>query len=63
MPRRAAEVVEYVDTSAYESYEKQEGDFIEPGAEPAVDSVVDPTVDPAGAAEPEPDNSVKGAGE
>lgn len=29
---------EYVDTSAYEQYEKQEGDFVEaePGAEPAV---------------------------
>ena len=25
-----AEKVEYVDTSAYESYEKQEGDFVEP---------------------------------
>ena len=31
------DVVEYVDTSAYESYEKQEGDFVE-GAEPAADS-------------------------
>jgi small subunit ribosomal protein S2 len=38
----AAEAVEYVDTSAYEAYEKQEGDFVdqalEPGIEPAVDS-------------------------
>ena len=25
-----AEKVDYVDTSAYESYEKQEGDFVEP---------------------------------
>ena len=32
-----AEAVEYVDTSAYEAYEKQEGDFVE-GAEPAADS-------------------------
>ena len=29
------EAVEYVDTSAYEAYEKQEGDFVEPGSEPA----------------------------
>ena len=27
----AADAVEYVDTSAYEAYEKQEGDFVEPG--------------------------------
>ena len=32
-----AEKVEYVDTSAYESYEKQEGDFIEPVTEPGSD--------------------------
>jgi len=31
------EVVEYVDTSAYEAYEKQEGDFVD-GAEPVADS-------------------------
>jgi len=31
----AEEVVEYVDTSAYEAYEKPEGDFVEPGAEAA----------------------------
>ncbi|HEX2714482.1 MAG TPA: 30S ribosomal protein S2 [Candidatus Acidoferrales bacterium] len=31
------EALDYVDTSEYESYEKQEGDFVE-GAEPAVDS-------------------------
>ncbi len=29
------DVVEYVDTSAYEQYEKQEGDFVEAGAETA----------------------------
>jgi len=29
------EAVEYVDTSAYEAYEKQEGDFVEPGQESA----------------------------
>ena len=29
------DVVEYVDTSAYEQYEKQEGDFVEPGTETA----------------------------
>jgi len=49
------EKVDYVDTSKYESYEKQEGDFIEPGAES--ESVLE-TI-----AEPEPDNSVKGAAE
>jgi small subunit ribosomal protein S2 len=49
------EKVDYVDTSKYESYEKQEGDFIEPGAES--ESVLE-TI-----AEPEPDNSVKGATE
>ncbi len=32
------EGVEYVDTSAYEAYEKQEGDFVEQALEPAVDS-------------------------
>jgi hypothetical protein len=30
--------VDYVDTSAYEVYEKQEGDFVEPDAEPAVEA-------------------------
>jgi small subunit ribosomal protein S2 len=49
------EKVDYVDTSKYESYEKQEGDFIEPGAES--ESVLE-TV-----AEPEPDKTVKGAAE
>jgi small subunit ribosomal protein S2 len=37
----SGEAVEYVDTSAYESYEKQEGDFVdapETTAEPATDS-------------------------
>jgi small subunit ribosomal protein S2 len=48
-----AEKVEYVDTSAYEAYEKQEGDFVEPGAEPLAEPF----------AEPEPDTSVKGAAE
>jgi small subunit ribosomal protein S2 len=46
------EAVEYVDTSAYESYEKQEGDFVEPGqegAEPAADAAApeEPPVEPA----------------
>jgi len=49
------EKVDYVDTSKYESYEKQEGDYLEPGAEP------EPIVEPV--AEPEPDNSVKRAAE
>jgi small subunit ribosomal protein S2 len=44
------EAVEYVDTSAYEAYEKQEGDFVEPGqegAEPAADAAPDePPVEP-----------------
>jgi small subunit ribosomal protein S2 len=47
------DVVEYVDTSAYESYEKQEGDFVEPGAEPVVDAA------PEAAAEPEPEIPMK----
>jgi small subunit ribosomal protein S2 len=51
----SGEKVDYVDTSKYESYEKQEGDFIEPGAEP--ESLLEPV------AEPEPDNTVKGAAE
>jgi hypothetical protein len=54
-----AEKVEYVDTSAYESYEKQEGDFIEPGTE--VESVVEPIAEPE--PEAETDKSVKGAAE
>jgi len=40
--------VEYVDTSAYEQYEKQEGDFIE-GADVA--TPLDPSLEPGGAAE------------
>jgi small subunit ribosomal protein S2 len=44
------DAVEYVDTSAYESYEKQEGDFVEPGqegAEAVVDAASDePPVEP-----------------
>jgi small subunit ribosomal protein S2 len=37
------EGVEYVDTSAYEVYEKQEGDFVEgePGEEPAIAPITD----------------------
>jgi small subunit ribosomal protein S2 len=51
----SGEKVDFVDTSKYESYEKQEGDFIEPGAEP--ESLLESV------AEPEPDNTVKGAAE
>jgi hypothetical protein len=40
--------VEYVDTSAYEQYEKQEGDFVE-GA--VVETPPDAPVEPAEAAE------------
>jgi small subunit ribosomal protein S2 len=49
------EAVEYVDTSAYESYEKQEGDFVEPGqegAEPATDAAPEATDDAQVAAPP-----------
>src|SRR6266403_717141 len=49
----SGEKVDYVETSKYESYEKQEGDFIEPGAEP--EPVLEPIVEP----EPEPENSAK----
>jgi hypothetical protein len=52
-----AENVEYIDTSKYESYEKQEGDFVEPGAEPFAEA------SPETELEPEPDKSVKGAAE
>jgi small subunit ribosomal protein S2 len=48
-----SEKVEYVDTSAYESYEKQEGDFIEPVTEP------EPVIEPV--AEPEPNKSLNEA--
>jgi small subunit ribosomal protein S2 len=40
------EVSEYVDTSAYESYEKQEGDFVEPGSEPTMEQVLDTGTQP-----------------
>jgi len=36
------EGVDYVDTSAYESYEKQEGDFVEPSAEPLAEPLAEP---------------------
>ncbi len=43
---QAQDGVEYVDTSAYEQYEKQEGDFIDPADIPAEPVVVEP-VEPA----------------
>jgi small subunit ribosomal protein S2 len=43
----AADGVEYVDTSAYEQYEKQEGDFLEVAV---VDPLAEPAVEPAEAA-------------
>jgi small subunit ribosomal protein S2 len=49
------EDVEYVDTSKYEAYEKQEGDFVDVGAETIAE--------PFSEQEPEPNNSVKGAAE
>ncbi len=49
------EDVEYVDTSKYEAYEKQEGDFVDVGAETVAE--------PFSESEPEPNNSVKGAAE
>jgi small subunit ribosomal protein S2 len=59
----AGDTVEYVDTSAYESYEKQEGDFVdvpeggEVAPEPAVDTAADAAVDAAaGAAQTVPAN-------
>jgi small subunit ribosomal protein S2 len=48
----AEDTVDYQDTSKYEKYEKQEGDFVEPGAE-----LVEPLPEP----EPEPNSSVKAA--
>ncbi len=46
----AEEVVEYVDTSAYEAYEKPEGDFVEPGTEAAfgtdVETGIEQTIPP-----------------
>jgi small subunit ribosomal protein S2 len=50
------EGVDYVDTSAYEVYEKQEGDFVEPDAE----TVVEPALEANAAAAGEED-SVAGA--
>src|SRR5271169_749275 len=41
---------EYVDTSAYEQYEKQEGDFVE--AEPGAEPVAEPVAAPEEAAAP-----------
>ena len=57
------EKVDYVDTSKYESYEKQEGDFIEPAAEPepVLEPILEPVLEPV--AESKPDNSVKGVAE
>ncbi|HUK30632.1 MAG TPA: 30S ribosomal protein S2 [Candidatus Acidoferrum sp.] len=41
------EGVEYVDTSAYESYEKQEGDFVDPATlEQTLDAAFDPNAAP-----------------
>jgi small subunit ribosomal protein S2 len=54
------EKVEYVDTSAYEAYEKQEGDFGEPSTEP--ESVIEPPViEPL--SDPGADKSLKRAAE
>jgi hypothetical protein len=40
--------VDYVDTSAYEVYEKQEGDFVEPDAETPVEPAVEANAAAAG---------------
>jgi small subunit ribosomal protein S2 len=56
----STEDVEYIDTSKYESYEKQEGDFVE-GGETLPESA--PETPPDAELEPEPNNSVKGAAE
>jgi small subunit ribosomal protein S2 len=50
------DAVEYVDTSAYESYEKQEGDFVEPGQEGA-EVVVDAAPDEAPVEPPAPNGA------
>jgi small subunit ribosomal protein S2 len=42
------EGVDYVDTSAYEVYEKQEGDFVEPDAETAVEPALETNAAAAG---------------
>jgi len=51
----AGDKVDYVDTSAYESYEKQEGDFAEPTAEVVTEPVAEPEAEVAA------DKSVKTA--
>jgi small subunit ribosomal protein S2 len=43
---QAAEAVEYVDTSAYEAYEKQEGDFVDVETESAVPAEAETAVTP-----------------
>jgi len=43
----AGDKVDYVDTSAYESYEKQEGDFAEPTAEVVTEPVAEPEAEVA----------------
>ena len=40
-----SEAAEYVDTSAYESYEKQEGDFVDPAVEQMFEQAGEPVVD------------------
>src|SRR5437016_9326802 len=40
-----SEAAEYVDTSAYESYEKQEGDFADPAVEQMFEQAGEPVVD------------------
>jgi len=50
----APEAVEYVDTSRFEEFEKQEGDFVEPGAEPAAEA---PPESEPGKDAGEPENS------
>ena len=52
-----AEKVDYVDTSKYESYEKQEGDFVEPSPDPVTDAFAEPD------AESKTDKALKGAAE
>jgi small subunit ribosomal protein S2 len=50
--------VEYVDTSAYESYEKQEGDFVDPAT---LEQAVDPALDPNAAPESAEPGEAKGS--
>jgi len=40
-----SEAADYVDTSAYESYEKQEGDFVDPAVEQMFEQAGEPVVD------------------